>query len=131
MTEQARNPLLYGLAVNWDELPEVTVRPGVHRKLYSTDEVMIAWHRLEAGMDLNPHSHEDFDQLVYIAEGTCDYHVAGTPHRMTAGSLLLVPRGSSHHIVPIGGDCINIDIFCPPRADFLAELRAQEAAALS
>mgnify|MGYP001042134978 CR=1 FL=1 len=115
MTEQARNPLLYGLVVNWDDIPETTVRPGVHRRLYSTDEVTVAWHRLEAGMTCNPHSHADFDQLVLITEGTCDYHVAGVAHRMSAGSLLLVPAGAEHHIEPVGGPCINIDIFARRR----------------
>lgn len=121
MTE--RNPALYGRVVNWDDIPEETVRPGVRRRVYSTDEVMIAWHSLDVGMDVNPHSHADFDQLVYISAGVCDYHVAGTPHRMRAGSLMLVPAGAEHHVVPIEGPCINIDVFVPPRADFASSLR--------
>lgn len=123
MTDPApRNPLLYGLVVNWDDIPEETVRPGVRRRVYATDEVMIAWHRLDVGMAVNPHSHAEFDQLVLITGGVCDYHVAGSAHRMRAGSLLLVPAGAEHHIVPIEGPCINIDIFVPPRADFAGAL---------
>jgi quercetin dioxygenase-like cupin family protein len=118
----ARSAALYGQVVAWDDIPEETVRPGVRRRVYSTDEVMIAWHSLDVGMAVNPHSHTDFDQLVYIAEGLCDYHVAGTPHRMKAGSLLLVPAGAEHHIVPIEGPCINLDIFVPPRTDFSGSL---------
>lgn len=118
----ARSAALYGKVVNWDDIPEHTVRPGVRRRVYSTDDVMIAWHRLDVGMAVNPHSHPDFDQLVYIAEGVCDYHVAGTPHRMRAGSLLLVPAGAEHHVVPIEGPCINLDIFVPPRTDFAGSL---------
>lgn len=117
-----RNAALYGRVVNWEDIPEETVRPGVRRRVYATDEVMIAWHSLDVGMAVNPHSHPDFDQLVYIAEGVCDYHVAGTPHRMRPGSLLLVPAGAQHHIVPIEGPCINIDVFVPPRADFASSL---------
>jgi quercetin dioxygenase-like cupin family protein len=119
---QPRNPLLYGLVVNWDDIPEETVRPGVRRRVYATDEVMIAWHSLDVGMAVNPHSHADFDQLVLITEGACDYYVAGTPHRMRAGSLLLVPAGAEHYIVPIEGPCINLDVFVPPRADFAGAL---------
>jgi quercetin dioxygenase-like cupin family protein len=121
-TPDPRNPVLYGRVINWDDIPEETVRPGVRRKVYATDEVMIAWHSLDVGMDVNPHSHADFDQLVYIAEGLCDYHVAGTPHRMGPGSLMLVPAGAEHHIVPIEGPCINLDVFVPPRADFASSL---------
>jgi quercetin dioxygenase-like cupin family protein len=112
------NELLYHVAVNWDDIPAVDVRPGVRRKVYSTDRVMLAWHELAVGMTLNPHTHDDFDQLVLILAGVCDYHVAGVAHRMTAGSILLVPAGAPHHIEPIEGPCVNVDVFAPPRADF-------------
>lgn len=119
---QSRNAALYGVAVNWDDIPEENVRPGVRRRVYSTDQVMIAWHSLDVGMSLNPHTHRDFDQLVYISDGVCDYYVSGKANRLRAGSLLLVPAGAEHYVEPIEGPCINIDIFVPPRADFAAAL---------
>jgi quercetin dioxygenase-like cupin family protein len=118
----SRNETLYARPLNWDDIPEEVVRPGVRRRVYSTDDVMIAWHSLDVGMALNPHKHDDFDQLVYIAEGVCDYYVGDTPHRMRAGSLMLVPAGHLHHVVPVEAPCINIDIFVPPRADFASSL---------
>lgn len=113
------NAQLYATVVNWDDIPLEDVRPGVRRRIYTTDEVMFAWHSLEVGMQTNPHSHEDFDQLVFIAEGLCDYFVSGEPYRMRPGSFMLVPAGAEHYIVPLEGPCINIDVFTPPRADFL------------
>lgn len=119
----------YGIAVNWDDIPAEDVRPGVRKRVYSTDSVMIAWHSLEVGMQINPHVHADFDQLVYIESGICDYYVAGTPNRMGPGSLLLVPAGAEHYIVPVVGPCINLDIFSPPRADFLSSVHDMGAPA--
>lgn len=116
------NANLYSTVVSWDDIETVDVRPGVRRKLYSTDQVMFAWHSLDVGMQINPHSHADFDQLVFIAEGVCDYHVGGVAHRMTAGSFMLVPAGAEHHVVPVEGPCINIDVFTPPREDFLQQM---------
>jgi len=113
------NELLYRTAVNWDDIPAIEVRPGVRRKVYSTDQVMLAWHELAVGMTLNPHSHEDFDQLVLILAGRCRYYVDGVPHEMSAGSMLLVPAGSPHYIEPTEGPCVNVDVFSPPRLDFL------------
>ncbi|MEU1887448.1 cupin domain-containing protein [Micromonospora sp. WMMD987] len=113
------NPQLYGISVNWDDIPATDVRPGVRRKVYATDEVLFAWHELSVGMDLNPHHHDDFDQLVLILGGRCNYYVDGVPHPMGPGSLLLVPRGAEHYIEPTEGPCINVDVFAPPRADFL------------
>lgn len=112
------NERLYGVAVNWDDIPAHDVRPGVRRKVYSTDQVMMAWHELAVGMALNPHRHEDFDQLVLIHQGRCRYYVNGVPHELRPGSMLLVPKGAEHYIEPTEGPCINVDVFAPPRADF-------------
>jgi quercetin dioxygenase-like cupin family protein len=122
MTEAGRNAQLYNQVIAWDDIPETEVRKGVRRRVYSTDEVMLAYHRLDVGMDLNPHTHEDFDQLVYIAEGRCNYYINGVAHEMTAGTFLLVPRGAEHYIEPLEDPCVNIDIFVPPRADFSSSL---------
>lgn len=119
------NELLYANVISWDDIPEEGIRPGVVRRLYSTDEVTIAWHRLSRGMTLNPHTHVDFDQLVWIVEGECDYWVNGTPHRMGPGTMMLVPAGEEHYIEPVSETCVNIDVFAPPRADFVKVARRQ------
>lgn len=116
-----RNEALFGQVVNWDEIPQREIRPGVRRRVYATDEVMLAHHELAVGMALNPHTHEDFDQLVYIASGRCNYYLDGTAHDMREGSFLLVPRGTEHYVEPVADPCVNIDIFVPPRADLLPE----------
>ncbi len=112
-----RNSKLYKRVLRWDEIPEEALRPGVRRKSYATDSCMLVMNTLEPDMQLNPHVHEDFDQLVYIVDGRCNYYVDGEPHEMSSGSLMLVPAGSPHYIEPIGGPCLNLDIFTPPRAD--------------
>jgi quercetin dioxygenase-like cupin family protein len=117
-----RNAKLFGTVVNWDDIPVTDLRPGVRRQVYATDEVMLARHELEVGMQLNPHTHNDFDQLVYIAGGRCNYYVDNVPHDMSAGSFLLVPRGSEHYVEPTEAPCINIDVFVPPRADMISSL---------
>lgn len=118
----ARNDKLFANVVNWDDIPVTQVRPGVRRRVYATDEMMIAYHELEVGMQLNPHTHEDFDQLVHVASGRANYYVDGTPHEMTAGSFMLVPRGSEHYVEPLEAPCVNIDYFVPPRADMAGAL---------
>lgn len=117
-----RNEKLYRRVVSWEEIPEEYVRPGVHRRGYATDEVMLMWNVVEEGMQLKPHAHEDFDQLVCIFEGSCNYYVDGVAHEMRPGSMMLVPAGSEHYIEPIESPCANLDIFVPPRADYAASL---------
>jgi quercetin dioxygenase-like cupin family protein len=117
-----RNAQLSGVVVNWGDIPVTDLRPGVRRQVYATEEVMLARHELEVGMQLNPHTHTDFDQLVYIAAGRCNYYIESVPHDMSAGSFLLVPRGAEHYVEPTEAPCVNIDVFVPPRADMLSAL---------
>lgn len=112
---------LAGVVVNWDDVPEDVIRPGVRRRVYSTDEVMLCWHSLSVGMDLRPHHHDDFDQLALVLQGEANYYIEGVAHRMGPGSMLLVPKGAEHYIEPLTEPCINLDVFAPPRADY-AEL---------
>jgi quercetin dioxygenase-like cupin family protein len=112
------NEALYGRAVNFSELPQEEVRRGIVRSAYATDEVMLVMNILTKGMELRPHVHDDFDQLVLITEGEVDYYLEDTPHRMTAGGLLLVPAGTFHHVSPLSDVARNIDLFFPPRADY-------------
>jgi quercetin dioxygenase-like cupin family protein len=113
-----RNEKLYRRVVNWDEIPAEEVRPGVRRRGYATDEVMLMWNTVEQEMELKPHSHEDFDQLVCIFAGRCNYYVDGVPHEMGPGSMMLVPAKAEHYIEPLEAPCANLDIFVPPRADY-------------
>jgi quercetin dioxygenase-like cupin family protein len=115
---------LYRKVVRWDDLDFEVIRPGVQRAGYVTDEVMLVMNHVDPGMQLRPHAHEDFDQLAYIVSGSADYFIDGTPHRMTAGSMLLVPAGSQHYIQPLE-PTLNLDIFAPPRSD-LAHLADYE-----
>lgn len=117
-----RSENLHRQLLNWDDLPEEVVRPGVRRRAYATDDVMLVMNWLSPDMELNPHVHEDFDQLALVLNGRANYYIDDVPYEMTAGSMLLVPAGSPHYIEPIEGEqgeVANLDIFVPPRSDLL------------
>lgn len=118
----SRSDELYNKVLRWDDLPEEEVRAGVRRRAYATDDVMLVMNWLSPGMDLNPHVHDDFDQLAVLLQGEADYFIDGVAHRMGPGSMLLVPAGAEHYIEPLDstdGEVHNLDIFVPPRADLL------------
>lgn len=114
----ALNEQLYSRVVSFDDIPDEVARRGITRKAYSTDEVMIVWNTVEQGLEVRPHSHDDFDQLVFILEGEADYWVDGVAHKVGPRDLLLVRRTEEHYIEVTKGPCVNIDIFVPPREDY-------------
>jgi len=109
---------VYEKVVNFYDLEQEHVRPGVARSAYATDEVMLVMNVLQKGMKLRPHVHEDFDQLAMVTKGVADYYIEDTPHRLIEGSVLLVPAGKFHHAVPVSDEVHNLDLFFPPRDDY-------------
>lgn len=114
--ERAPTP---ALATTWAEIPGEQVRPGVSRKGFGTDDVILVMNTVEPEMEARPHSHADFDQIATIVSGQAIYHVGDTPHRVGPGSLLLIPAGVEHYIEPVGDEPVeNLDVFAPARDDY-------------
>jgi quercetin dioxygenase-like cupin family protein len=108
----------YGKVVNFYGLEQESVRPGVVRSGYATDDVMLVMNVLKKNMELRPHVHEDFDQLAMVTRGEANYYIDDVAHHMVEGSVLLVPAGRYHHIEPLSDEVHNLDLFCPPRSDY-------------
>jgi len=106
-------------AYTWDEIPDEPVRPGVRRRAFGTDDVMLVLNHCEPGMDVRPHSH-DFDQIALITRGRAVYHIGDEPCEVGPGSVMLIPAGVQHYIEPTGDEIVeNIDVFAPARGDYL------------
>lgn len=106
-------------AVRWEDIPGEEVRPGVRRRGFGTEDVLLVMNECRPGMQLKPHKH-DFDQIAMITSGTAIYHVDGIAHEVGPGSILLVPAGAEHYIEPTGDEPVmNLDVFSPAREDYL------------
>ena len=108
-----------GLAVHWDEVPSEPVRPGVRRRGFGTNDLLLVLNECEPGMDLRPHSH-DFDQVALITKGRAIYHIGEASNEVGPGCVMLIPAGAEHYIEPLGDETVeNIDVFAPAREDYL------------
>jgi quercetin dioxygenase-like cupin family protein len=106
-------------AVRWEEIPDEPVRPGVRRRGFGTEGVLLVLNECEPGMDVRPHSH-DFDQVAMITKGRAIYHIGDEPNEVGPGSVMLIPAGVEHYIEPVGEQTVeNIDVFAPARDDYL------------
>jgi quercetin dioxygenase-like cupin family protein len=106
-------------AVNWEQIPDEEVRPGVRRRGFGTKDVMLVMNECQPGMEVRPHSH-DFDQIAMIVSGTAVYHVGDVHNEVGPGSIMHIPAGLEHYIEPTGSEPVmNLDIFAPARADYM------------
>jgi quercetin dioxygenase-like cupin family protein len=105
----------------WDDLPKEALKPDLHRRLISTDRMMLAHVYLDAGAIVPKHSHEN-EQLTYILEGTLRFWLgddeSSEPIDVHAGEVLHIPSNLAHRAEALE-QTLDVDVFCPPRADWL------------
>jgi quercetin dioxygenase-like cupin family protein len=105
----------------WEELPAEKLKDGLTRRLITGDRMMIAHVYLKKGTDVPRHSHEN-EQISYILEGALQFHLGANGEReviVRAGEVLVIPSYLPHSAVALE-DTLDVDVFNPPRQDWLA-----------
>jgi len=104
----------------WEELPREVLGPLIERRLISTERMMLAHVYLAEGAIVPWHSHEN-EQLTYILEGTLRFWLGddeGEVVDVAAGEVLHIPSFLPHKAQALER-VLDVDIFCPPRSDWL------------
>jgi quercetin dioxygenase-like cupin family protein len=122
-TAAAKNPLEATNAKHyrWDELPAEKLKGGLTRRLITGDRMMIAHVYFKKGDDVPRHSHEN-EQITYIIEGALKFHLGADGEReiiVRAGEVLVIPSHLPHSALALE-DTLDVDVFNPPRQDWLA-----------
>jgi quercetin dioxygenase-like cupin family protein len=104
----------------WEDLPREALNPSIGRRLITTERMMIAHVYLEQGSVVPRHEHEN-EQLTYILEGKLRFWLGDDESEVVdvaAGEVLHIPSHLPHKAEAIEAT-LDVDIFCPPRADWL------------
>lgn len=106
--------------VKWDDLPLEAVTDKISRKLVTSERMMLAQVFLEKGAIVPKHHHEN-EQLTYILEGSLRFRIGEKLDRevvVSAGEVLVLPANVPHEAEALE-DTLDVDIFSPPRQDWL------------
>jgi quercetin dioxygenase-like cupin family protein len=104
----------------WDDMEKEELNPLLHRRLISTERMMIAHVYLEQGSIVPKHSHEN-EQLTYLLSGAMRFWFGDDESQIVdivAGEVLHIPSFLPHKAEALE-QTLDVDIFCPPRADWL------------
>jgi quercetin dioxygenase-like cupin family protein len=107
----------------WDSMPRESLSPLLERRLITGERMMMAHVYLKRGCVVPLHSHMN-EQLTYILEGALRLWLGteGTPeHRVYdvhAGEVLVIPPHVPHRAEALE-DTLDVDVFSPPRQDWL------------
>lgn len=104
----------------WDEMPKEPVTDMIDRRMVTGERVMLAHVYLQKGAVVPMHQHEN-EQLTYILEGGLRFWIESEesePIEVHAGQVLTIPSNIPHKAEALE-DTFDVDVFSPPRQDWL------------
>jgi len=104
----------------WEDIPKEVLNPQLARRVISGERVMLAHVYLERGAIVPKHAHEN-EQLTYLLEGSMRFWFGEDGAEVIdlgAGEVLHIPSNVAHRAQALERS-LDVDIFCPPRADWL------------
>ena len=104
----------------WDDMPKEPLKADLHRRLITGERMMLAHVYLDKGSIVPTHAHEN-EQLTYILEGVLRFWLGEDGSQVvdvSAGEVLHIPSNLPHKAQALE-TTLDVDIFCPPRQDWL------------
>lgn len=100
------------------DLVERQLFPGIIARIASGERVMVSVVDMVEGASMEAHSHPN-EQAGYVAEGEFEFEVGGQRRWLRAGDVYVIPGGVPHRVTAVRRRARAIDIFSPPREDYL------------
>ena len=104
----------------WDEMPKEEVSALLDRRLVTGDRIMLAHVYLKKGCVVPRHQHDN-EQITYILEGALHFWIGEDEKQelvVRAGEVLHIPSNVWHKAEALE-DTLDVDVFSPPRQDWL------------
>lgn len=104
---------------SFNTMPVEQLNPLIDRQMVYGERSMLARIILRKGAIVPRHSHDN-EQITYILEGALRFTIGdGEVITVRAGETLVIPSHLPHQAEALE-DTVDLDVFCPPRADWIA-----------
>lgn len=101
----------------WHMIPLESLNPLLQRQFVVGQQIMLARVLLKKGCIVPEHSHHN-EQLTYILDGALKFWIDGREIVVHAGEVLCIPANMPHKAEALE-DTVDLDVFNPPRADWI------------
>ncbi len=104
----------------WEDMPKERVTDLLERRLITGNRMMLAHVYLAKGCIVPKHSHEN-EQFTYILDGALHFWLGEDQTEqivVRSGEVLHIPSNVPHKAEALE-DTVDVDVFSPPRQDWL------------
>lgn len=103
--------------IPWKDVQIENLNPLLGRQIVVGEQVMVARILMKKGCVVPLHTHVN-EQVSYILEGALKFFIDGKEIVVHAGEVLCIPSNMPHKAEAVE-DTVDLDIFYPPRQDWL------------
>lgn len=103
--------------VRWKDVELEQLNPLLQRQMVVGETMMLARVLLKKGSVVPEHSHHN-EQITYILDGALKFEIDGKEIVVSTGEVLCIPPHMPHKATALE-DTVDLDVFTPPRADWL------------
>ena len=103
----------------WDEVELEQLNPLLTRQFVAGAQAMLARIVLRKGCVVPEHAHAN-EQISFVLEGRMRFVFGGEQRVVETGGMLVIPGGVAHSAEALE-ETVNLDVFAPPREDWIAK----------
>ena len=103
----------------WKDVELEHLSAHIGRQMVVGDQIMVARVLLAKDAHVPLHHHHN-EQVTYILEGALKFAIDGKEILVRSGEVLCIPSNMPHEAWALE-DTVDLDVFTPPRADWLAK----------
>lgn len=103
--------------IPWNSVEREHLNPLIDREMLTGENLMLARVLMKKGAHVPLHHHHN-EQVTYILEGALKFAIDGKEIVVKAGEVLCIPSNMPHEAWALE-DTIDLDVFNPPREDWL------------
>jgi quercetin dioxygenase-like cupin family protein len=110
-----------GTLFDWSKVPAKRLQDGIERQMIVGDKLMVCRLTFAPGTVTPEHDHPH-EQVTMVERGRVRFVVGKDVRIMGPGEVVHLPGGVWHGATMLDEEVVLIDIFSPPREDFLAQI---------
>ena len=101
----------------WDQIKKEQMNPLFSRQVIHGKTMTVARLDIRKGCIVPKHSHHN-EQISMVQQGSMRFNLDGVEKIVKGGEVMQIPPHVPHSVEALE-DCIVVDLFSPPREDWI------------